>query len=135
MLTGKMVRVRYARDRIIPYFLDPADEQAQLVAEQLLTLYRGYEGRTRGELEEEFAETFGEDPSTLVQQGLAKLLEDRCEFDVIAGLPPEQLRADVFRAAALARQSDDVAIRFDRDAILGSVARAHGLAVEDVERS
>jgi predicted nuclease of restriction endonuclease-like RecB superfamily len=134
MLTGKMVRVRYARDRIIPYFLDPADEQAQVVAEQLLTLYRGYEGKTRGELEEEFAETFGEDPSTLLQQGLAKLLEDRCEFDVIAGLPPEQLRADVFRAAALARQAEDV-VTFDRDAVLASVARAHGLAVEDVERS
>src|SRR5262249_38097524 len=111
------------------------DEQAQLVAEQLLDLYRGFEGRTRGELEEEFAETFGDDPSTLLQQGLAKLLDDRCEFDVIAGLPPEQLRADVFRAAALARQSEDAAVNFDRDAVLGSVSRVHGLAVEDVERS
>src|SRR3954449_5940559 len=133
MLTGKMVRVRYARDRIIPYFLDPADEQAQLVAEQLLALYRGYEGRTRGELEEEFAETFGEDPSTLLQQGLAKLLEDRCEFDVIAGIPPEQLRADVFRAAAVARQAEG-AVTFDRDAVLAAVARSHGLAVEDLQR-
>jgi predicted nuclease of restriction endonuclease-like RecB superfamily len=134
MLTGKMVRVRYARDRIVPYFLDPADEQAQLVAEQLLDLYRGFEGRTRGELEEEFAELFGDDPSTLLQQGLAKLLDDRCEFDVIAGLPPEQLRAEVFRAAALARQADDAAVNFDRDAVLAAVSRAHGLAVEDVER-
>src|SRR5205823_2997608 len=107
---------------------------AQLVAEQLLELYRGYEGRTRGELEEEFASLFGEDPSTLLQQGLAKLLEDRCEFDVVSGMPPEQLRADVFRAAALARQSADAPAAFDRDAILASVARTHGLAVEDLER-
>src|SRR5206468_9615629 len=112
----------YARDRIIPYFLDAADEQAQLVAEQLLALYRAYEGRTRGELEEEFASLFGDDPSTLLQQGVAKLLEDRCEFDVIAGLPPEQLRADVFRAAAAARQGDDAAVSFDRDAVLAAAA-------------
>src|SRR5439155_25082410 len=85
VLTGKMVRVRYARDRIIPYFLDPADEQAQLVAEQLLELYRRYEGRTRGEFEEGFAATSGDAPSTLLHQGLAKRPEDRCELDVIAG--------------------------------------------------
>src|SRR5436305_15279184 len=100
MLTGKMVRVRYARDRIIPYFLDPADEQAQLVAEQLLDLYRGFEGRTRGELEEEFADLFGDDPSTLLQQGLAKLQEDSCDVDVTAGLTTEQLPSDVVRTRA-----------------------------------
>ena len=52
MLTGKMVRVRYARDRIVPYYLDARDESLLLAAEQLLELYRGMEGRTRGELEE-----------------------------------------------------------------------------------
>jgi predicted nuclease of restriction endonuclease-like RecB superfamily len=134
MLTGKLVRVRYARDRILPYFLDPG-EQWQLVAEQLLELYRSMEGHTRGELEEEITSTFGEETGTLVHQGLAKLLEDRCEFDVVAGLPPEQLRADIFRAAVVARQEPDAANRFDRDAILSSVARVHGLAVEDIERS
>lgn len=134
MLTGKLVRVRYAKDRVVPYFLDPADEQAQLVAEQLLELYRGYVGKTRGELEEEIASTFGDDPGTLLHQGLAKLLEDRCEFDVIAGMPPERLRADVFRAAVVARQAAEAAATFDRDSVLASVARAHGLGVEDVER-
>jgi hypothetical protein len=133
MLTGKQVRVRFARERIIPYYLDPADEQWQVVAEQLLDMYRAAEGRTRGELEVEITETFGEETGTLVHQGLAKLLEDRCEFDVVAGLPPEQLRADVFRGAVAARQ-DAGTVGFDREAILSSVARAHGLTIEDIER-
>jgi predicted nuclease of restriction endonuclease-like RecB superfamily len=134
MLTGKMVRVRYARDRIVPYFIDPRDEQWRLAAEQLLGLYRDFQGRTRGELEEEIASTFGDEPGTLVHQGLAKLLEDRCDFDVVSGHPPERVRATVFRAAVLARQADGSAGPLDRDAVLLGAARQLGMAVEDVER-
>ena len=134
MLTGKMVRVRYARERIIPYYIDPTDEQWRLVAEQLLELYRSLTGHTRGELEEEITSTFGDEPGTLVHQGLAKLLEDRCEFDVVSGHPPDQVRAAVFREAALVRQSDSSVGQFDRDAVLLNAARQLGMAVEDVER-
>src|SRR5580704_7602606 len=100
MLTGKMVRVRFARDRIIPYYLDVNEVTWREVAERLLDLFRGQEGRTRGELEVDQQEAFGDDPGQLVHQGLAKLLEDRCEFEVVSGHPPEDLRAAVFRAAA-----------------------------------
>src|SRR5690242_13644981 len=100
MLTGKMVAVRYARDRINPRYIDVSDPGWLEVAESLLALFRGQEGRTRGELEEEQLELFGEGPSQIVQQGLAKLLEDRCEFEVVSGHPPEEVRAAVFRMAA-----------------------------------
>jgi hypothetical protein len=36
MLTGKMVRVRYARDCIVPYYLDADHENWRLLAEQML---------------------------------------------------------------------------------------------------
>src|SRR3954470_598320 len=98
MLTGKQVRVRYARDRILPYYLDIRDETWQLVAEQLLELVRGQEGKTRGELEAEVEEAFG-DESSLVHQGLAKLVEDRCDFEVVSDSPPDKIRAAVFRIA------------------------------------
>src|SRR6516162_7464899 len=100
MLTGKMVVVRYARDRIIPRYLDVNDPGWREVAERLLALFRGQEGRTRGELEEDHNDLFGDDPSQLVHQGLAKLLEDRCEFEVVSDHPPEAIRTAVFRAAA-----------------------------------
>src|SRR5262249_43587444 len=104
MLTGKLVRVRYARDRIVPCYLGESDPAWLETAERLLALFRGQEGRTRGELEEDVRDAFGDDPSQLVHQGLAKLLEDRCEFEVVSGHPPEQLREAVFRAAAESRR-------------------------------
>src|SRR5438046_10339158 len=106
MLTGKLVRVRYARDRIMPHYLDVADATWLEVAERMLELFRGQEGVTRGELEENQREAFGDDPGQLVHQGLAKLLEDRCEFETVSGHPPEQLRAAVFRVAADQRKAE-----------------------------
>ncbi len=140
MLTGKLVRVRYARDRIVPHYLNVADPGWLEVAERLLELFRGQEGRTRGELEEDQREAFGDDPGQLVHQGLAKLLEDRCEFEVVSGRPPEQLRAAVFRAAAchrLAAPADGEAALaappFDRAAVIAEVAGELKLSPEEVE--
>jgi predicted nuclease of restriction endonuclease-like RecB superfamily len=137
MLTGKMVSVRYARDRIIPRYLDVNDPGWIEVAERLLTLFRGQEGRTRGELEEEQSELFGDDPSQIVHQGLAKLLEDRCEFETVSGHPPEAIRAAVFQAAARLRtaaDSEDTRTPFDRDAVLRQVANELTLTPESIER-
>jgi uncharacterized protein len=139
MLTGKMVSVRYARDRIIPRYLDVSDPGWLEVAERLLTLFRGQEGRTRGELEEEQSELFGDDPSQLVHQGLAKLLEDRCEFEVVSGHPPEAIRAAVFWAAtrhrlASADTEDVTHAGFERDAVLREAANELSLTPETVEQ-
>jgi predicted nuclease of restriction endonuclease-like RecB superfamily len=138
MLTGKMVRVRYARDRIVPYYLDVQDESWRLAAEQMLELYRGQVGRTRGELEGDLDELFGDEASTLVHQGLAKLLEDRCEFEVASSHPPDQIRSAVFRAAALHRQSPQEDFSkppsaFDRSAVLERVAAGLGLTPGQVQ--
>src|SRR5438105_2066255 len=103
MLTGKLVRVRYARDRILPCYLDVTDPALQEAAERLLELFRSQGERTRGELEEEVREAIGSDPGQLVHQGLVKLLEDRCEFEVMSGHPPDELRELVFHAAMAQR--------------------------------
>jgi predicted nuclease of restriction endonuclease-like RecB superfamily len=134
MLTGKMVRVRYARDRIVPYYLDTRDGDWRMVAEALLELYRAMQGRSRGELEDLIDETFGDDGS-LVHQGLAKLLEDRCEFEVVSGQPPEQARAVVFTMATLQRQAEGEPTHFDRAAVLDQAAAALGTTTEELEKS
>ncbi|HZY86586.1 MAG TPA: DUF790 family protein [Gemmataceae bacterium] len=140
MLTGKLVRVRYARDRIVPHYLSAADPAWLEAAERLLELFRGQDGRTRGELEDDQREAFGDDPGQLVHQGLAKLLEDRCEFEVVSGHPPEELRAAVFRAAARQRvaappegEAALSAAPFDRAAVVATVAGDLGLTAEAVE--
>ncbi len=125
MLTGKMVRVRYARDRILPHYLKTDDPAWLETAERLLELFRGQDGKTRGELEDGQREAFGDDPGQLVHQGLAKLLEDRCEFEVSSAHPPEQLRTAVFRAAARRRKEaapEAANVAFDRAALLREIA-------------
>ncbi|MBY0230083.1 MAG: DUF790 family protein, partial [Gemmataceae bacterium] len=136
MLTGTQVRVRYARDRIVPYFIDPHDPEWLAVAESLLLLFRGMDGKTRGELEQELDDLFGEEAGTLVQQGLAKLLEDRCGFQTEAGHPPEELRKEVFRAAVEMRTAPppegQPAPPFDREEVLRRVALKLSLAPEQI---
>jgi predicted nuclease of restriction endonuclease-like RecB superfamily len=132
-----LVRVRYVRDRIIPLWLDPAAPEFLEAAEQLLAIFRGHGNRTRGELEDEVEEAFGDSPQQLVHRGLAKLLEDRCDFEVSAGLPPEQIREAVFQAATARRRAtpgDEVRPTFERGAVLAEVAATLALSSEQVEQ-
>src|SRR5437867_3684054 len=136
MLTGKLVRVRYARNRIIPVWLDTARPQWLDAADQLLLILRNHAGRTRGELDAEVDDAFGDAPEQLIYRGLAKLLEDRCDFEVEAALPPEQIREAVFRAAAAQRQAPDhetLRHTLDRAGAIASAAAEVGLPPEQVE--
>jgi predicted nuclease of restriction endonuclease-like RecB superfamily len=150
MLTGNLVRVRYARNRIVPVYLDPTELRWQLAAEQLLALFRGQERRTRGELLADVAETFGGDAAQLVYRGMAKLLEDRCEFEVVSGRPPENVRKVVFGLAAQVRSgiqqnvvgasgilanADTRHPAFDRTAVLSQAAAELDMTPDAVEQS
>lgn len=135
MLTGKMVRVRQGRDKITASYIDPTSHSWLEIGEQLLDLFRGQEGRTRGELEEDIEAAFGDDPRQLVHQGLAKLLEDRCEFEVDASQPPEEIRDAVFRIAAAQRASLAPNAHFDRQAALEAVAKTKEITLDQIEHS
>jgi uncharacterized protein len=138
VLTGKLIRVRYARDRVIPCYIPVDDIAWQEAAEQLLVLLRNAEQRTRGELEDEVRDAFGDEPNQLVHQGLAKLLLDRCDFEVASAHPPEQIRDEVFRAAAAAWAKEGAGgeavpgRRFDRAAVLEHVGGKLGMSVDAV---
>jgi predicted nuclease of restriction endonuclease-like RecB superfamily len=137
MLTGKQVRVRFARDHIIPMYLDPADPEWLEVAEQLLRVFRTSERVSRGQLEAEIDELFGDLPQPLIHNGLAKLLEDRCEFEIEAALPPEEVREAVFRAAAKQRQAtlEQIGTTFSRDEIVRGVAAELNAEPAQIEAS
>lgn len=131
MLTGNLVRVRHARNRLLPTYLNVDDGAWQSVAEQLLVLFRGLQGSTRSEMEAEITESVGDNPTQLVHQGLAKLLEDRCEFEVDASHPPDEIREKVFALAATARRDE----AFDRQALLDRVAGELGIKSTQIESS
>jgi predicted nuclease of restriction endonuclease-like RecB superfamily len=100
MLTGNLVLVRQSRSRISPRYLPRDDPYWLEVAESLLMIFQQAIGRTRGEIEDEIDELVGEGMATLAHRGLAKVLEDQAEFEVVSDVPPETLREKVFTAAA-----------------------------------
>jgi predicted nuclease of restriction endonuclease-like RecB superfamily len=134
MLTGNLVRVKTSsKGRIVPHYL-PRDSPRWLeVAESLLLVFREGVGLTRGEIEAEIDELVGEGLATLAHRGLAKVLEDRAEFEVVADVPPETVRDKVFLAAAAARRGADRRTPFRREAVLEAVGRELGLEPQQVE--
>jgi predicted nuclease of restriction endonuclease-like RecB superfamily len=137
MLTGDLVRVKTSKQRVIPLYLDPGAAHWLEAAESLLVLYREGVGRTRGEIAGDIDELFGSGgKATQVYRGLAKVLEDRADYEVASELPPEEIREKVFTAAAEYRR----ALRergsgsgqrqravFDPERVLGSIAQEMGM--------
>jgi predicted nuclease of restriction endonuclease-like RecB superfamily len=130
MLTGQQVRVRNARHKLVPIYLPPHDPEVLAAAGQFVLAYREAAGKTRGELAELLADLLAEGPNQQVHQGFAKLLEDRCEFEVASEFPPEQIREAVFRLSAVERQAGKP---FDRTTILEAAAAELKLLPEQVD--
>src|SRR3954462_4492995 len=139
MLTGNLVRVKTtSKGRIMPLYLKRDDPRWLEVAESLLLIFREGVGMSRGEIEAEIDELIGEGMATLVHRGLAKVLEDRAEFEVVADLPPESLREKVFTAAAEHRRQLRAAghrAPFRREVVLKAVAEELGIEPEAVAGS
>ncbi|MCS6865384.1 MAG: DUF790 family protein [Gemmataceae bacterium] len=138
MLTGKLVRVRHAKNRLVPLYVEPTDAGLLGLAEQILWVYRSALGRTRGEIDDELKDFIPEGPRGLLPLGLAKLCEDRCQFEIAADYPPEDLRDAVFHAAALARAQAATQHRsFDRQAVLTDIATRLSLTLtaEQIDQS
>src|SRR4051794_32838726 len=136
MLTGNLVRVKTtSKRRIVPIYLPRDSPQWLEVAESLLLIFREGVGMTRGEIESEVDELVGEGLATLAQRGLAKVLEDRAEFEVVADVPPETVREKVFTAAAEHRRTLRAAghrAPFRREQVLAAVAGGLKLEPETV---
>jgi predicted nuclease of restriction endonuclease-like RecB superfamily len=138
MLTGTLVRTRVSKGRVIPLYLNRDNPEWLEVAESLLLLFREGKGRTRGEIEAEVHELVGEGLATLAHRGLAKVLEDRAEFEVVADVAPEVIREAVFTAAAERRKALRAAghrAPFRRDEVLKEVGEGLNLAPEKVAAS
>ena len=74
MLTGNLVRVRTSKAAGHPAVPESRDPQWLEVAESLLLIFREGVGMTRGEIEAEIDEMFGDGPkATLAHRGLAKV--------------------------------------------------------------
>jgi uncharacterized protein len=128
MLTGALVRVRFRKDLIVPHYIETNNKFALADAEALLEAFQRNVGHTRGELEQDLIDVFGDEPGQFVRRGLIKLLDDRCEWSVESKRPPEEIREQVFASAFAARQRS----AFDRDSVLSDVAGRMQLSADEV---
>lgn len=136
MLTGNLVRVRHVRNKVVPQYLDPNADHWRDVAEQLIFVYADAPGHTREQIEEELSNLVGEGPGQLVHQGLAKLLDDRCDYETATELNPAEVREAAFRISAIQRKlAAATGVRFDRALALAQVSEELQQPVDAIEQA
>ncbi len=135
MLTADLVNARRRGRELHVATLDAEGRgRARAIAADLLATASSYVGRTREDLELAFAAIDVGPREYRLKDGLAKLLEDRCDFATGDGVDAAAVRHDVFTFASAARAALGAGDRFDRPAVLAAVAKQRGTSVEALER-
>lgn len=99
MLTADLARSRTTDNEVQPLFIDPAEGRYQETAQELIELFETHLGEPKGELEDAIDELTVADTDYKIVRGLAKLLEDECEFEVVAAASPREIRRRLFERA------------------------------------
>ncbi len=134
MLTADLVRARVRRGVLEPQYVDAANPDTVALAARMIAIFEAAVDRPRRELETELREFLGTGTAFQLHRGLAKLLRDRCELEVQADIPPEELRATAFRKAAAAYREGD-RFRFDRESVRAAICDDTELDAERFERN
>ncbi len=135
MLTADLVRARRRGDelRLVP--LDAAlRAHAEELAAAYLELATSHVGRAREEFEETCDAVRSSARDQRLADGLCKLVDDRCEFEADATVAAEEMRRDVFVRASAGRRVLPAGARFDRQAVIDTVAQERGISPDAVER-
>ena len=139
MLTSDLLRVKDRKNIISPRYLNLDGKLAGRYrdrAETLIALFQSHIGERRRELTEAIEDAVGDGTDFMVARGLAKLLEDRSEFDTVARADPALIREVVFGLSAqhhpVVGQADAVRT-LDRKAVLELACEAvrDALAAEE----
>ena len=135
MLTSDLVRVRRKGSELGVRPLSPTERSAALeIGQRFIELTEMGVGRTRSAWERALASVPVGARERKLAAGLQKLVEDRCTFEADEGVPPPELRQQVFWLAAARRAALGPGERLDRDVLLAEVAEDRELTVEVLER-
>jgi len=99
VLTANLARSRTTDEEVKPLFIDPTDGRYRETARELIQLFDDHLGEPKGDLEDSIDELTVADTDYKIVQGLAKLLKDECEFEVIASVEPREIRQRLFEKA------------------------------------
>ena len=136
MLTADLVRARRRGGELCLVGLDAAGRMRALaLANTLIEAASEHVGRTRAELLLALSEVPVGPRDHRLRDGLAKLIEDRCEFDTADVADPQAIRHEVFARASAARATLEPGCRFDRSTVMEAVACERGTSVDALERA
>ncbi len=99
MLTADLARSRTYEDTVTPLFIDTDDERYRDTAGDLIQIFDEHLGESKGELEATIDQLTIADTDYKIVQGLAKLLQDECEFKTVSPVEPRELRQRLFEKA------------------------------------
>lgn len=134
MLTGDLLQYSRRNGRIFPRRINPADPRWREAAEGLNELFKGHAGRRRGDLEDALARFVPPGLDLKRVRALARLLMERCEFQVAAAAAPPVARQALFGAAAEEWQRDAEAGTAPwRQALLERVGKELGLDATQID--
>jgi predicted nuclease of restriction endonuclease-like RecB superfamily len=137
LLTVDLVRARRrGRELVLTKLKGKSRTRARHLAEAYLAVASGHVGATRGAFDEACESVLVNPRERKLALGIRKLVEDECVFEADESVDSRALRKAVFERASAARRALGDAERFDRDALLGEIARERGLGetVEDLLR-
>jgi len=102
MLTAGLIRVRTHKKTITPSYLKPDAPKILDVSRELIDLYGMAvdESWTREALESAVKELSGDRTDHKAIKGLARIIEDTCEFSTESEIPPMELRSKLFSMVA-----------------------------------
>lgn len=134
MLTADLARSRTTDNEVQPLFIDPDEDRYCETARELIDLFEAHLGEPKGDLKDAIDELTVADTDYKIVRGLAKLLEDECEFEVVAAADPRDIRRQLFERAneqyPIVRQPTlgEDARKLD---VYSTVADEFGISLED----
>ncbi|MDB2294481.1 DUF790 family protein, partial [Halorubrum ezzemoulense] len=96
MLTADLARSRTHEDSIAPLFVDTDEQRYRETAAELIQIFEEHLGEQKGELEDTIDQLTIANTDYKIVQGLAKLLKDECEFEIVAPVEPREIRQRLF---------------------------------------
>ncbi|KYH24238.1 hypothetical protein HAPAU_37090 [Halalkalicoccus paucihalophilus] len=79
--------------------IDPDDQRYRKTARELIVLFEAHLDEPQGDLEDAIDELTVADTDYKIVQGLAKLLKDECEFEIVVPVEPREIRRQLFERA------------------------------------
>lgn len=138
MLTADLVDARRSKEELLLRVLDEAGhEEALSLARTFLDAAREHIGKSREELEEAWDASSTEEHTSRFKlaAGLKKLIADECTFEAESGVPPAELRRELFTRAAEIRRALPEGATFDRESVLSEVAARLSTTPEALDRA